>query len=211
MSFIPQKPLSKPNSRPPGVNHLVKPKSNRQSDLEAIEMAFDILQQYEKGYRLNGDTKNWYFILKSRVNFGPDGVYAGFFMDGPCTLSYELDENGKRVEIRHREIGEAPDGSPIFSGFPVDCWKFCEDFTPDKSWMTISEWNALLAELAPVIARDKKNALADQEAIAERNRKMTAAAASRQNPEASLAAGIATGIAAALQNLGIQPNPKGSA
>jgi hypothetical protein len=136
------------------------------------------------------------------------GMRCRFFID-PFIPSLASDPRTKQlVTVRNRTIGRASSGEPVFSSFPIDAWRFCEEFAPEPTWMSKSEWAAILRELAPIIDRDKTAAAADAEAFAVTREKATQAAAAQDNPSGYLGAAIAMGVASALASLGIEPKQR---
>jgi hypothetical protein len=136
------------------------------------------------------ESKVRYALLSSLVKIGKGSTLRCAFSVDVFVPSLASDPTTKMlVEVRTRETGRAPSGEVIHPGFMFDAWRWCEEFVPDRQWMTSSEWQTILDELAPTIARDKAWAAAD-------------------NPTGHLAAGIAAGVAQALASLGIEPKQR---
>jgi hypothetical protein len=205
MSF--KSPLNEPKK--PAYAAVIKrtaPQLDALAQFLLLQGAFDDFACHEdKIFRRKDDSKTCFAISSAFVNCGLFGSYTVFAID-QFTVCYRYDETSKRqIETRIRETKTAPSGEPIYSGFNIPAWKFCEEFVPDQSWMSMSEFNSILESLAPTIASHKKLAQLEQEEIDRRNIKQGQAMASRQNPEASLARGIAEGVALALRSLGVTP------
>ncbi len=159
-------------------------------------------------FRRRGETSESVYLMDSVfLAFGSGGATRQLSVD-KCELVSARDPDGKATLVRKRSIGRSPDGEPIFSSFSIPLWKFVRDFEPQGSWIQPSEWAALVESCAPVLAADERAEASNAAFLAESSRRLEAARASRQNPEASLGTAIAAGVAAALRDLGLAPKSK---
>ena len=137
------------------------------------------------------------------VVFGAGGEFLSFAVDA-YEPALRLDPKTRQMkEHRVRHVGISSEGEKIFPAFSIDAWKFALEYHPDESWMTGDEYARILKEMAPILEQDRGLSDNERGIIDVRNRQLGQAAASRINPEAALAQGIAAGVAAALKNLGL--------
>ena len=160
-----------------------------------------------KHWRKNSepDSEVRYAIAGQHIVVGGGGKRVAFYCDSfKPTTAFDI-RTRRTVDVRLRRIGKSPDGQPVYPSFTCDAWRWCQDYTPDPSWMTATEWQGVLKELAPTIARDKALALGETQSHREREAQFAQSEAARRNPTSELGRAIAEGVASALAQLGLKP------
>lgn len=196
-SYEPTAHFSAPGSPPSGATeNQNEPRLDAQERLDQIRDQYPLATDKIWHKKSEPNSELCYAILNSHVNQSTDGPYPAFSVDGfTVTAGYDA-KTKKQVEHRHRITRTAPDGSPIYSQFHIDCWKFCEEYVPDESWMTASEWKSLLKELAPVIEHDKRLAGVDRAQGLQRDAQLQRALEARTNPNKSMAEAVVAAMTA---------------
>jgi hypothetical protein len=163
------------------------------------------------------DANEKYFVKlgeeKSEFRFRIVGSTIVFAPSGSDYLDLQLEkfmpavafdkETRKQVSVRRRIVTHSETGEPIYPVASVAAWKFCADYIPEESWMSRSEWSAMLAELAPLVSAEKSIQEGERAFIIERNRLAEERARAAASPTSELAAGIAAGVAQALKSMGL--------
>lgn len=123
---------------------------------------------------------------------------------GPVKTSPFLGNREVRARI-HKPKRFDHEGQPIMSDCPLMAlYKFVQQFRPDDSWCMESEWQRVIEnDCRDALARDEAADTAHERATVEHNIALGEAAKAKMNPTAALSEGIAAGVAAALERIGV--------
>ena len=175
---------------------------------DAAELPFAAILLEDKPYIKNDApptaTERWYVRAFTSSDFA--GKLACevliFASDGVIERPSPVSGNPMQVHIRAKRFARS--GEMIVNDRMMPAYQFCAEFTPDPRWKTASEWAADLKALAPYIERDRSQGIAEAADRAARESRVARMTEHSEDPVSSLSAGIAAGVAAALQKLGIR-------
>jgi hypothetical protein len=184
-----------------------------ESTYDRMASALDAFTSYGFHFRKKGQDPNdpaRVRITSTHVIVEGGACHTGFACDVGVPSQVLDPATSKMAEVWTRKIEKTAEGVAIFPEFHIAGWQFFEEYEPDFSSnrVTASEWQSLLRDHAAVLSRFKtSSALGAQQRAAE-SEKIRQAAAARMNPTASLAAGIAAGVAEALVAMGLKAPSK---
>lgn len=106
--------------------------------------------------------------------------------------------------LRRRILKKSPGGEVVFPTCFMPAVKFLSEYEPEPEWMTASEFQNILDEMAAVIEHDRALLKTEKGFHQNENRRLSEAAAAHDNPTRTMAQGVAQ----ALHELGLAPKSK---